>query len=171
MSELALGHGFCLWDYMPPTDLMERFWSKVSGPTEKGCLEFTGSRNKQGYGTIFDGTVGKAVKAHRLSAKWYLFPFQPDKCVLHVCDNPSCVNPAHLFQGGQKQNMQDAARKGRLGKSAQFGMKNPMSKLTNEQVLSIRKERGTCQQLAKKYRVSPMAISRIRAGKLWRHLK
>ena len=158
MIDHALRYGFCLWDYIPPDDLAERFWSKVSGPTDTGCLEFTGCRNKQGYGNILDGTVGKVVKAHRLSAKWYLFPFQPDKKVLHACDNPPCVNPAHLFQGTQKHNMQDAARKGRLGKSAQIGTKNPMAKLTNEQVLSIREEQETCQKVAKKYGVSPMTV-------------
>lgn len=88
--------------------------------------------------------------------------------VCHHCDNPKCINPKHLFLGTPLDNVRDMIAKGRGNKvkGAQIGT----SKLTNKQVIEIRKRELPRQQLAEKYNVSVGSIDLILAGKTWKHL-
>lgn len=95
-----------------PTPLAERFWAKV----EKGssCWTWTGSTDPNGYGRIQRGGRKEGVLlAHRLS--WHLATgVDPGElCILHLCDNPPCVNPDHLVLGTMAANNYDMVRKGR----------------------------------------------------------
>jgi hypothetical protein len=85
------------------------FFSKLI--TMNGCLLWNGQVNNKGYGQV--KLVGRWIYVHRLS--YFIFRGQiPNKLmVLHTCDNTRCVNPAHLFLGTQKDNMQDCKNKGR----------------------------------------------------------
>jgi hypothetical protein len=91
--------------------LMERFWEKVNrrGPDE--CWEWMGSRNGAGYGKI--GKSGNSRYAHRISYEMAYGAIPGDLYVCHRCDNPSCVNPNHLFAGSCLDNVLDMIRKGR----------------------------------------------------------
>lgn len=92
----------------------EKFWNKVH-KTEQ-CWLWTGSIIKDtGYGQFRTfGKKGRMVKAHRYSLFLYLQnKFDQELLVLHRCDVRNCVNPAHLFQGTQKDNMEDCLRKNR----------------------------------------------------------
>lgn len=75
------------------------------------CLVFTGSKNHLGYGYI--GYKGKVVKAHRLSYLLHKGELLDELLVLHSCDNPSCINPEHLFIGTHHDNTIDMVKKGR----------------------------------------------------------
>jgi hypothetical protein len=100
-----------------------RFWAKVNkdGPTmphmESPCWVWTAFKNQGKYGMV--GVGGRKVRlAHRVS--WILSngPIPHDGsahgiCVLHRCDNPSCVNPSHLFLGTNADNVRDKTSKGR----------------------------------------------------------
>ena len=90
---------------------MERFLEKVH--KTPNCWEWTGTKFR-GYGTITIGSrnLGKR-SVHRLAYELFIGPIPDGKCVLHHCDNPSCVNPEHLFLGTQADNLRDMTVKGR----------------------------------------------------------
>ena len=82
------------------------------GPTDE-CWEWLGAKDGNGYGFVTSG--GKRIFAHRLSFLIAHF-FEIDTMqllVCHTCDNPSCINPAHLFLGTHLDNMRDKESKGR----------------------------------------------------------
>lgn len=92
-------------------------------------------------------------------------PIPRGKKVCHTCDIPNCVRPSHLFLGSQSENIRDAVRKGRWTqaglKTPMRGERHPMRKLTDYQVAEIRKG-GFYKDVAKKYRVSPCYIHKLR---------
>jgi hypothetical protein len=113
-----------------------RFWKYVSkgGPVLKvelgPCWLWTGSKNyNQGYGVIKPSGSRKLAYAHRIA--WEIaFGTVPGRLwVLHKCDNPACVNPAHLFLGTNSDNMKDAKMKGRAKWPVLFGDANPRRKV------------------------------------------
>jgi hypothetical protein len=73
---------------------------------ENGCWNYTGFKDKFGYGRL-RGLDGHKILAHRLSYEENYGPIPEDMMVLHSCDNPACVNPEHLRLGTQTDNMQD----------------------------------------------------------------
>jgi HNH endonuclease len=81
--------------------------------SESGCWEWTGSNNGVGYGQV--RINGKNFYAHRISAIMTYGEIPEGKEVCHKCDNPSCVNPDHLFYGTRHDNVQDMMSKKRHG--------------------------------------------------------
>ena len=75
------------------------------------CIEWTKSKDRDGYGLHWNGT--KMVRAHRVAYEEYYGSFDSELSVCHICDNPSCVNPKHLFLGTQQDNMNDRKQKNR----------------------------------------------------------
>lgn len=77
-----------------------------------GCWNFAGCKAHDGYGRVKRG--GKNLMAHRYALSEYLGRPLKDGCVvLHSCDNPSCINPEHLSEGTQADNIRDCIAKGR----------------------------------------------------------
>lgn len=77
-----------------------------------GCWEWTGSRNRQGYGR-FSYEGGRFVFAHRYMFELFFGQIPQGMLVCHRCDNPSCVRPEHLFAGSARDNALDREAKGR----------------------------------------------------------
>lgn len=93
---------------------VDRFWAKVDRSGD--CWVWTAYRNRNGYGQFW---FNRSLHlAHRVS--WILTNGSiPDGlCVLHQCDNPPCVNPAHLWVGTQVENIADRDAKGRQNHAA-----------------------------------------------------
>jgi len=155
-------------------DDAERFWAKVDKSGE--CWEWTGYLNPTGYGQI--KWNGKAVASHRYSYVLHhpltidLLEGHREIYVCHRCDNPKCVNPAHLFLGSQGDNMRDREEKGR-GNHAK-GEQKTTSKLTETQVREIRINYAnggiSYRQLALEYGVASSTINNIIHRKKWKHL-
>jgi hypothetical protein len=133
------------------------------------CWEWTASKFKSGYG-IF--TINKKpFRAHRIAFTLYKMPSIPDGLhVLHKCDNPSCVNPDHLFLGTHQDNMTDMCKKGRHVTNPLKGETAVNSKLTDDQVKSIKKDTRLQRIIAAEYGVHQVLISRIKTGKAWVHV-
>lgn len=89
-----------------------RFWENVQKTDGNRCWPWLGVTDHHGYGRIAFRTQN--IKAHRVSYEMHHGPIADGDVICHVCDNPNCVNPNHLFSGSQSENMQDASRKGRL---------------------------------------------------------
>lgn len=145
----------------------ERFWSKVA-KRESGCWEWTGACSDTGYGCFYDG---RAYSTHRYSWIMANGPIPKGLCVLHRCDNRPCLNPDHLFLGTKRENSRDMSEKGRTGVTDRAGEKHGESKLTDVAVREIRSSKEKGRSLAAKFGVSESAVSLVRRGKSWTHVK
>lgn len=153
-------------------DIAERFWAKVdktAGPD--GCWLWTAYRDPAGYGKF---GVGRSVMlAHRFS--FWLANYLPPLGIMicHRCDNPRCVNPAHLFAGTAADNNADCGRKGRKPKPVWLdnrGERHGMAKLTADTVRAIRAAPGTTRAIAAQFGVSQATVSALQLRKRWTHI-
>lgn len=88
--------------------------------------------------------------------------------VLHHCDNPPCVNPAHLFLGTNADNVADKLRKGRLPDTR--GERNANAHLTAALVQQIRDATGSQQAIGARFGVSQSLVSQIKRRVAWAHV-
>jgi hypothetical protein len=152
-------------------EVVKRFWEKVENVGGDGCWIWTAFRNLGGYGKFASKTN---TFAHRLS--WIIAngPIPTGMIVCHRCDNPACVNPAHLFLGSHADNVADKMRKGRGRWKGNPGSDNGWSVLTEQDVLQIRRlfdgKRGSQAALARQFGVSRQQIWRIVRNFEWTHL-
>ena len=91
--------------------LKERFEEKFY--ITPACWVWTACKTNRGYGRISNKDAKHWELSHRVSYRLYVGEITNSLHVLHTCDNPSCVNPAHLFLGTHTDNMRDRGQKGR----------------------------------------------------------
>lgn len=159
--------------------ISERFWSKVEkcGPIHPAlktrCWVWTGSRARGGYGQLWGGGP-IPLKSHRFSWEQANGPIVGRLLVCHHCDNPPCVNPAHLFLGDHKDNAKDMVAKGRCRAAGMPGEKHWASRLTSEQVLAIRFLRKSTtlsqREIGDLFLIKQCTVSAICLGSSWGHL-
>ena len=138
---------------------IEHFWERIN-KAEYGCWEWTGVKDKNGYGRVF--FRGKQRFTHTVS--WILtHGIAPENGygVLHKCDNPPCVRPDHLFLGTQLDNMQDAKAKGRVAQGFILPQ-TILSPKSREEIVSLYATGHYSQKaLGRIFHVSQQRVSRL----------
>ncbi len=145
---------------------LERFERKYVPEPNTGCYLWLAAVGSSGYGHF--GYWGRVVDVHRFAYEHFVGPIPDGMCVLHRCDMPLCVNPAHLFLGTQTDNMRDMDEK-RRRKTPQGEDRGP-TKLTVAQVLAIRRDRRSTRKIASVYGVGKSAIASVKARVTWKYL-
>lgn len=155
--------------YVERGGMRERFFAKTMRDDASGCLLWTASVDRKGYGQ-FSIAAGRPAGAHRVA--WTLaFGRWPELCVLHRCDNPGCVEITHLFEGTIADNNADMDAKGRARRVPPRPERAGGVKLTWDAVREIRSSTESGPMLATRFGVSRHAISLIRLGKTWREVQ
>lgn len=88
-----------------------RFFNKVDVRQKGYCWEWQAAKNSEGYGRF--KYRGKNIRAHRLSYTIFKGMIPEGKQINHICDNPSCVSPDHLYAGTASDNLRDMYKRNR----------------------------------------------------------
>lgn len=162
-------------DSVAHEQLLDRFWALVEAPrVPDQCWTWTGGKSQKGYGRFL--VAGKMEAAHRVAYTVANGPIPAGMFVCHSCDNPRCVNPAHLWTGTPKQNNDDAIAKGRMVpkpkgvKPACLGTGNQTTVLDAAQVQEMRERVSRGEKpagLAREFGVHKQTAYDIVHGKTW----
>src|SRR5262245_448444 len=151
---------------MVPLHPMETFWLHVVVvEVPDGCWLWRAGVNDSGYGIVRVGRLRK--RAHHVS--WFLTYGEWPAYLMHRCDVPRCVNPAHLSEGTQRQNMADMTNKGRRSR----GEDRPAAKLTDARAVELRALRAdgwSYNRLASRYGITRSAVIQVVQRKTWAHV-
>ena len=161
---------------------VDKFWSKVKVLQEEDCWEWQAALHQDGYGffamtTDYNTPIQyKVITAHRYSAHLDGKDIS-NMCVCHTCDNPSCVNPKHLFVGTIQDNVKDRQSKNRQARNK--GKDNGRTKLTRDQAQYIldnaqigtkKNKLSNIQSLADEFNVTTECIRAVQKRKTWKYL-
>lgn len=152
----------------PTTKEIARFFDKVR--ITKHCWLWTAGLSWNGYGQL--GFHGRTTRAHHFSYKLFVGSIEPGKLILHrrECGNRNCVNPNHLYMGTHIDNTRDMI----LWGDHQYGETHPLAKLSEKDVLEIRRlhrnKRQKRKYIANLFRISLSHLDRIISGQAWKHL-
>lgn len=164
---------------MTKLTIEDRFWSKVDKRSDDECWNWVAATNPKGYGTFHNNIRGnKKTNAHQVSWILHYGEIPDGMCVCHHCDNPSCVNPKHLFLGTIQENFLDMYNKGRhnfgvrFGKEhAQHGTQSKFNKLSEDDVRMIRSliktKKYSKRKISRMFGVSHGLINNIDYGRKW----
>ena len=139
---------------------------------DTGCWEYTRSTAKQGYGQIWFN--GRSLHVHRVSYAMFNGDIPDDLMVRHKCDNRKCFNPEHLELGTNTDNMQDVRNRGYSKVVTGRGEEHYNSKLTNEDVMEmrrlVREEHLSAAEVGRRYNYDTANAARIVTGEIWGHV-
>lgn len=147
----------------------KRFWAKIKVLGENDCWNWIAKKDKDGYGRFYLNK--KQVGAHRVSYFLFFGKINEGMLICHKCNNASCVNPNHLYEGTSQENVKDSVLAGTCYFTNARGEKCPNSKLKLKEVLEIRRliYKGVKQSLiAKMFKVSDANITLIKNEKNWK---
>jgi len=137
---------------MPNKTTLNDIFEKIE--KTESCWIWRGNIDHKGYGRI------SQKKTHRWSYEFYKGPIPKGYVVRHKCDNPPCLNPDHLEIGTRADNNRDRHERKR----------SKSDKLTILQALDIKYNLRAKDAIKKYPFVSETTITRIRTGKIWKHI-
>jgi len=160
--------------------ILAQFEERYIPEPNSGCWLWLPSHiSSIGYGAMVYKGIRKS--AHRLSYELFVGDIPAGAVIMHICDNPACVNPAHLRCGSQAENMADKVRKGRQAKGAALsavhlalnnkGENNNYAKLTDDLVREIRKNNKSAREWARELGLDKKTISLARKRITWRNVE
>ena len=153
--------------------IMERFLRSFSKTEGDSCWLWLKRLDRDGYGQMtfhLDNDIIMVKKAHRVAYEILVGEIPTGMCICHKCDNPSCVNPSHLFLGSQADNIRDMVNK----KRQMYGKQHWNVKLKPEDILEIKNLVAsglTNTEVAKKFNIAQQTVSAIKNNKSWIHLE
>jgi hypothetical protein len=142
----------------PKLTAVEAFWSNVQ--KSEGCWLWQGVIDRDGYGRMHRAEF-KSILAHRTMLELLGVDTPKGMVVMHTCDVPACVNPAHLAVASQRDNVNDAVDKGRMLQGARS------ERLTPDEVLTIReldRSAGTRKEIASVTGIPYRTVLRVLNG-------
>jgi len=151
--------------------ITERFFEKIERIPEAGCWIWMGALLSGGYGAFKMVNPTRQARAHVCSWELHNGAVPNGVCVLHQCDVPACVNPAHLFLGTNQDNSDDKFSKNR--QRFHKGREHHSAKLSEENVRDLRRlwtEGLTITQLGERFHITPQHAWNIANKKRWAHL-
>lgn len=168
---------------MPARGPLEiRFWRNVDKTPGYGpcgdCWRWTGLRLRNGYGRIMVDGVRQGAHRAAYILRYGAIPPGPGYhgyCVCHACDVRDCVNPDHLFLADHAENVRDRDRKGRgaPGHTVSLrtrGERHPLSKLTEDDVRSIRADRRLYREIADEFGIHETTVCNLKRRHRWSHI-
>jgi hypothetical protein len=156
---------------MIPQSRIERFEKKTTRVPVCDCVLWVGGVNEHGYGVFWNGV--KLEKAHRFALRCAGVDVPADADVLHTCDVPCCVNPAHLYVGDAKANVSDMWARRRATVQHRRGTSQTQAKLTDEKAAEVRriwreeKPRPRQKDIGARFGVSQTLVWRVIHGMNW----
>lgn len=148
--------------------LRSRFERDVLPEPNSGCWLWTGPKYVYEYGCFSIGR--RSYLAHRFAFALYNGAVASKAHVLHRCDNPACVNPAHLYIGTHQQNMKDRGGRGRSSGGGKKGIECPWAKIDESAVRAIRGDERPGAVAGPDYGISPAQFYRIKKRERWGHV-
>jgi hypothetical protein len=151
--------------------VIARFHRYAKPGQPNACWEWQGCLDAHGYGQLSDKPNKTVLKAHRIAYFMAKGKIPKGRGICHDCDNPKCINPDHLYAGTQGDNFSDMLARGRHSPPPhKYGKYHGQARLSEKQVLTIRKSLLSGAALARKFQMSQSTISAIRNRKIWKHL-
>lgn len=147
-------------------DLLPAIQRRISPEPNSGCWLWTEAVDSHGYGRVHLGR-NKYMTAHRAAFLAFVGPIPERAFVCHRCDQPSCVNPDHLFLGDAIMNAGDRNRKRRQARGSRIAS----SKLSEKNVREIRERHAAGERqvdLARAFGVVRQNIFHIVHSESWR---
>lgn len=147
----------------------DKFWEKVDRGSSGDCWLWRGRTDNKGYGQL--DYEGRTHRSHRFSYMLHFGEIPDGLHVLHHCDCPPCVNPAHLFLGTNMDNVADKVLKKR--QHIPTGSKNGRTKLIESEVREIRSLYSsgmTCKELTQQFCIPFSTCWKIVTRRSWKHI-
>lgn len=142
----------------------DRFDEKWKLDESTGCWVWRAFVHPGGYGRF--SLRCKFVMAHRAAYELYVGEIPNGMQVLHACDRPACVNPAHLRLGTREENMRERDARHRQS----FGAKNGNARITDLIAQKIFDDPRPRRLIAERYRVSLGTVQMIKNKRRWAHI-